>query len=302
MEEDSVISMCVYRKSGDQLRAVVAGLALLLLTAAPAAAQAPDPNPGALTFSGAFDVPTLYYFRGIRQETDPGLTMWPYADLKIDFMSGDGAVKSAAVNFGVWNSLHTGSSGTGTTGRKLQYEEDFYVALTLGFADAINWTTQYTAYTSPNGAFSTVKEVLFKVSQGSWLAPYGLVAFEFDTSPGLGQADGGSEGGSYVELGIGPTWSVGDNGSTLAVPVKLGLSLSDYYELGGVDNKFGYFDLGGLYTIPFSTAPTRFGTWNFHVGADLLMFGDTTEAFNVNNDGETSKGAVTAFVGIGVSY
>ena len=36
-----------------------------------AQAQAADPNPGALTFSGAFDVPTLYYFRGIRQEFDP---------------------------------------------------------------------------------------------------------------------------------------------------------------------------------------------------------------------------------------
>ena len=91
---------------------------------APVSAQAADPNPGALTFSGAFDVPTLYYFRGLRQEVDPKLTMWPYADLKIDLMSGNGGLKSTAINFGVWNSLHTGTSGTGGNGR-LHYEEDF---------------------------------------------------------------------------------------------------------------------------------------------------------------------------------
>jgi len=170
--------------------ATVAGLLALtfVLLPAPAAAQAAaDPNPGALTFSGAYDVPTIYMFRGIRQETDPGFTSWPYADLKIDFTSGDGAVKSSSVNFGVWNSLHTGSSGTGGD-KKLHYEEDFYVALNLGFASATTFTTQYTAYTSPNGSFTTVKEFLFKVSQASRFAPYGLIAFEFDTEPGVGQA------------------------------------------------------------------------------------------------------------------
>ena len=38
--------------------------------------------------------------------------MWPSADLKIDLMSGDGTLKSAAIDLGLWNSLHTGSSGT----------------------------------------------------------------------------------------------------------------------------------------------------------------------------------------------
>ena len=67
-------------------------------------------------------------FRGIRQEVDPAFTMWPYADLKIDLGSGDGAVKSTAINFGVWNSLHTGTSGSGGEGEGecgSHYEEDF---------------------------------------------------------------------------------------------------------------------------------------------------------------------------------
>jgi hypothetical protein len=298
-----VTTMCSYRFDGNRVRAIVGGLALLAFAAAPApaAAQAADPNPGALTFSGAFDVPTLYYFRGIRQEVDPSLTMWPYADLKIDLMAGDGAVKSTAINFGVWNSLHTGSSGTdGVTG-KLHYEEDFYAALTLGFARSVGFTTQWTSYTSPNGMFPTVKEILFKISQGSRYAPYGLIAFEVG-GEGTGQADAGTKKGTYLEFGIGPSWPLGSGPATIAVPVKLGLSGKDYYEFAGEDNKFGYLDVGVLLTFPFTAAPSKFGTWNFHVGADAFAFGDMTEAFNANQDGETKKGAFTAVFGIGVAY
>jgi hypothetical protein len=272
-----------------------------VLSPAPAAAQAADPNPGALTFSGAFDVPSLYLFRGIRQETDQSLTMWPYADLKIDLMSGDGGVKSAAINFGVWNSLHTGSSGiSGADGstENVHYEEDFYAAFTLGFAGATSFTTQFTAYTSPNARFGTVQEVLFKVAQGSKYAPYGLIAFEVG---GPGQADGGSERGTYLELGIGPSWPIGGS-ATVAVPVKLGMSLSDYYELAAEDNPFGYFDIGALVTVPLSGIPSRFGSWNLHFGGDYFALGETTEAFNVNADGETSKHKVVGLVGFGVTY
>ncbi len=70
-----------------------------------------DPNTGALTFTGGLDVPTKYVFRGIVQEADSKLTLFPYGDLGISFYSGEGAIKSASVNFGVWNALLTGSSG-----------------------------------------------------------------------------------------------------------------------------------------------------------------------------------------------
>ena len=66
-----------------------------------------------------------------------------------------------------------------------------------------------TAYTSPNARFTTVKEVLFKVSQGSRFAPYGLIAFESSAEPGVGQAEAVSEAGTYMELGVGPSWPLG---------------------------------------------------------------------------------------------
>jgi hypothetical protein len=57
-----------------------------------------------------------------------------------------------------------------------------------------------------------------------------------------------------------------------------------------------------LVTFLFTSASSRFGTWNFHAGADGFAFGDTTRAFNAGKDGVPRKGAVTGTFGVGVSY
>src|SRR5690606_10765218 len=110
----------------------------------------------------------------------------------------------------------------------------------------------FTAYTSPNNSFSSIKELAFKAWLDDDLAglnaislrPYALVAFELDTGPGTGQADLGLNGGTYMELGAAPGWT----GAPLNVsfPIKLGLSLNDYYELAGVDHRFGFFSIGAV--------------------------------------------------------
>jgi hypothetical protein len=270
--------------------------ALSLVGPAPAIAQ-DDPNPGALTFTGGFDVlpGTTYVFRGIVQEADSKLTLWPYGDIGLALFSGDGGLKSASVNFGVWNSLHTGTSGTDGPSEKLHYEEDFYATLGLGFGGGVSLGTTYTAYTSPNSMFRTVKEVSFRVAVAHMAAPYALVAFEIGDKDAAG-ADGGNPG-TYLELGVGPSFPLMPDGPTLTIPVKLGFSLSDYYEGPTGDEKFGFFDIGALLTIPLKGVPSQFGSWNFHAGADVLVFGETTKAFN---DGDKSK--VVGLIGIGVSY
>lgn len=273
-------------------RVAVAMLTLALATAGVARAQGSDPNPGAITFTGGLDAPSVYVFRGIVQESDPKLTLWPYGDLGLALASGDGAVKSVGVNLGVWNSLMTGTSGTDGFTEHSHYEEDFYATLGVGFSKGITFGTTYTAYTSPNLMFNTVKEISFKVAQASRFNPYGLIGFEV----GEFGADNGAEKGTYLELGVGPTFALTSR-ITLTVPVKLGMSLNNYYELDGTDNKFGFFDIGGLVTVPLSGIPSQFGTWNVHGGVDLLTFGDTTRAFNSGD-----KNKVVGLIGIGVSY
>jgi hypothetical protein len=276
----------------------VALAAAMLLTLAVGSARAQDPNPGAITLTTGIEFPSVYFFRGIRQEADPKLTMFPYGDVGISLYSGDGGLKSAGVNFGVWNSLNTGSSGLDAVPeRRIHYEQDFYASLSLGFGGGITVTPMFTTYTSPNSSFGTVNEVSFKVAHASKYAPYGLVAFELS-----GQADGGSDEGVYAELGIGPSWPLAGGTATVAVPVKLGLSVKDYYELSGDDQPFGYIDVGVLFTVPFTGVPSRLGSWNVHGGVNFLGLGDGTKAFNVKGDGDTSAGQLIVSIGIGLTY
>ena len=264
--------------------------AVLLTFTGSARAQDPDPNPGAITLTTGVDFPSVYFFRGIRQEAEPKFTMFAFGDV------GIALGPRASVNFGVWNSLHTGTSGTDTPDKKSHYEEDFYAMLNLSVGHGLTISPFFTSYTSPNNSFGTVNEFAFKVAHASKFAPYGIVAFELS-----GQADGGSDEGTYAELGAAPSWPLGARGITVGIPLKLGFSLGDYYEADGEDNGFGFFDIGALFTVPFSSAPTKFGTWNLHGGVNFLALGDGTKSFNVK-DGEAKGSQVIASIGIGMSY
>jgi uncharacterized protein (TIGR02001 family) len=272
-------------------RCGLAAAAMVMLAAGPAAAQTPDPNAGAITLTSAVDFPSVYFFRGIRQESEPKLTTFATGDVGISLFSGDGNLRSAGLNVGVWNSLHTGTSGSNAD-KSSHYEEDFYAALALGFGGGFTVTPTFTAYTSPNTSFNTVQELSVKVAHGSRFAPYGLVAYEFK-----GQADAGVNKATYGEFGVAPSVALGGTPLTLAIPVKVGLSLHDYYEMDGRDNAFGYIDGGLLLTVPFTRLPSQYGSWNVHGGVNVVGFGDTTKAFN---NGDSSQVVVSG--GIGMSY
>ncbi len=308
---EGIDSMCGNQQVRGSVRAL-AGFSLIIALAAPVGAQTPaapaDPNPGKMTLTGSFDAVSTYMFRGIRQHST-GIALWPVADLGLAVYSGDGSLRNAGVNVGSWNSLHTGDTGLdGPTG-KLWYESDFYTTLTLGFGGGTSIATTYTAYTSPNNAYTTVKEIASKLAVDdsgylgkAALKPYGLVAFEFDTAPGIGQADGGSKAGRYLELGVAPGY--GWPRASVAIPVKVGISLADYYELNTgtastpvfVDHRFGYVSLAAVVTVPLG-GTTSFGAWNLHGGVEYQALGATTKAFN---GGDASR--VLGSVGIGFTY
>ena len=275
--------------------------ATVLVSALPASAQGSDPNTGALTLSGGFDFLNAYMFRGIPQDEDDfGSVMWPYADLGIALIAGDGAFKSLGVNIGTWNSLHTGGVGLDGPFRRLWYESDFYATLGVGLGGGTSLGFTYTAYTSPNGMFTTVKEFAVKVAVddarylgGLAVRPYLLIAREFDASPGVGQADGGLEAGTYMEVGAAPGFTVSRFG--VAAPLKVGLSLDNYYEGADGDDRFGFFSVAGIVTVPFSSQPTRFGSWNVHGGVEYLrLVANRTQGFGENQ--------VVGSIGIGFSY
>lgn len=262
------------------------------------------------------DFTSQYFFRGIIQENQ-GIIAQPYAALTYDLLESkekDNFLRDLDVTFGLWNSVHDGPTG-GSGGP--WYEADFYIDVGAKVSDNWKLDARYTAYTSPNGTFNafsggrynTVQEIafggryddkggrslLFDFESG--LQPHALIAFEIS-----GQRDFGNQKGIYVEAGIEPSFNIGKLGSgdlKFAVPVTIGLSLSDYYEKagGGDSDAFGFLDIGGDLSSPLTFIPDRFGKWTAHVALHLLLLGDNTEEYN-NFDGNElifSFGVATTF-------
>ena len=275
--------------------AAALGAAAALVWAAPASAQSTDPNTGAMTLTANFDFVNAYMFRGIPQD-ESGVIMWPSADLGIALFSGDGGLKSVGVNIGTWNSLHTGDAGLNNlVNGKMWYESDFYASVGFGLSGSTTVGVTYTAYTSPNGLFGTVKEIAFRLSVddsgrlgAAAVRPYVLVARELS-----GQADGGAEEGTYVELGVAPGLTFSRVG--VSVPVRVGLSAGNYYEGLNGDETFGYFSVAGIATVPFTSMPTRFGAWNVHGGVEYQRLGD-------RNSFAFGKNQAIYSIGVGFSY
>jgi hypothetical protein len=288
--------MLTGRKLAHGTRVIVVAVVMVWAGRTPAWAQAAsDPNPGNLTITGGIDFLNAYLFRGIPQD-DTGVIMWPTGDLGIALHSGDGIVKSIGVNVGLWNSLNTGAAGSDGPSRKLWYESDFYSTFGLGFGKGMSLGVTYTAYTSPNGSFNTVRELSFKFafddtrSLGRMASkPYVIVAQELE-----GQADGGAEEGTYLEIGAAPGFPVA--GLAVNVPLRAGFSLHDYYEGVSGDDPFGFFSVAGIVTVPLSSMPTRVGSWSIHGGVEYVYLGDR----NAEILGDSSK--VIGSIGIGLSY
>jgi hypothetical protein len=256
-------------------------------TSAPAPAQSPDePATRRVTLTAGFDFTSAYLFRGILQE-DSGVIVPPFADVGVSVYQGDGALKSVTLNGGIWNSLHSGPSGSATANRSAWYEADYYGAATFTVG---KWKpgALFTSYTSPNDVFATVHEiagVLAYDDSGSAfpLNPKATIAFEL-----AGQADGGGglesggNKGTYLELGVRPVVTVADAPRyplTLAIPARVGLSLKDYYEGPSGSNRFGFFDVGAIASVPLAFMNGG-AAWEVHGGLNLLLLGDNLKLLN----------------------
>lgn len=277
------------RRTGKELlHGVVAGcgaVLLVLVDARPGDAQTGSTsNAGALTLSATFDVPSVYVFRGFVQEREPTVTLTPAADASIAF-------GSARVHLGTWHALLGGSSGeNGPTGR-LHYEERFSAGVTMPVSGmAVDAT--YTSYSGPGFILEPRHEVAVRFDLRRWWRSYALVAVELD-----GAADDVDDGsGTYFEVGAMPDVPLGAGGARFGVPVRVGLSLNNYYQAFGDDSRFGYFNVGGLVTLPLARGGPR-GSWDLHGGVELYLLGDGPKATNL---GKAEK--AVAHVGLAFWY
>ena len=259
-------------RAGRIARVLLAVVAALALTVGTASAQ----NEGRVSVGAGIDFSSSYYFRGIVQETG-GFIAQPYLEAGLSLFEGEnGSVSLAA---GTWSSLHSvGDAGFDGAPASF-YETDFYAGLGFGFANGFGADVTYTAYMSPRGSWGTVKELAIGLSHDDVIAPYITVAFEID-----GSAAGDNEG-TYLELGIEPSLPLDDAPVGVSFPVAIGLSPSDYYDPGGVNETFGFFSVGAMLGVPISGIPAEFGSWDFTAGVQLLFFGDVLKTINGSDDG-----------------
>ncbi len=236
-------------------------------TSAPAPAPAEGSAPKIYTVTTGLDFTSAYFFRGIPQHSG-GTIAQPYGDVAFAFKHG------ITADVGTWNSIHS----TAAAGN--WYERDYFGSLTFT-AGKLKPGLLYTSYTSPADSFATVKELAGTLaiddSKSAFpLSPKIVLAFELTD----GQADGGANKGTYLELGVRPTVKLAPK-ATLAIPVKTGLSAHNYYEGPAGDNHFGYFDTGLSLSVPVVSGKS--GTFEIHGGFDLMWLGDNLKLLNEND-------------------
>ena len=237
-------------------------------TQTPSNAPAPAPAEGApakiYTVTTGLDFASAYLFRGIPQHSG-GTIAQPFADLGFALKHGTTA------NIGTWNSIHS----TAAAGN--WYERDYYGSLTFT-AGKLKPGVLYTSYTSPADSFKTVQELAGTLAIDDSTSTFPLnpkIVLAFELADG--QADGGANKGTYLELGVRPTVKLAPK-VTLAIPVKTGLSANHYYEGPTGDNRFGYFDTGLSLSVPVISGKS--GTFEIHGGVDLIWLGDNMKLLN----------------------
>jgi hypothetical protein len=238
------------------------------------ASTSDDPVPVSVSFG--IDFPTVYFFRGIRQEADPQFTAQPFGE--VDFTAGQATLK-----VGSWNSLHSGSNDG-------FYESDIYAGVSYSVV-----SLTYTAYTSPNDSYGTVHELAVGLGYDDSSSPFPVgpsatLAFEL----GKNGADGGDKKGIYLELGAAPGIPLTNSPVAFSIPIKVGLSLKDYYQNPetGKDDKFGYFSIG------VNAAVAMGDHADIHGSVTLLAFPDNF--LRLSNNGNSTE--TIGSIGLGFSF
>lgn len=251
-----------------------------------------DARDAAISGRLSFDFTTQYFFRGIVQE-NKGIIVQPSIDLSMKVLEGDDTLRKLNVVVGQWNSLHSDQTNSGGSGG-VWYESRFYLGVESQLGERWHAGLRYNTYSFPNSGNTPIQEFALSVR----FDDAGVFSESFSLQPTLtiakevsGQRDGGNDKGTYAELAIAPSWTIGTLGQsdlTLTIPGKVGTSLGGYYErpAGGGDDFFGYLQGGAVLSNQLDFLPAGLGPWNAHVGLHLLLLAGNTKSYNSGDNAE----------------
>ena len=276
-------------------------------------------NTGSISLNLGMDWTNQYYFRGIVQETE-GVLLQPYFDARLALYTSERLLSHVALAVGLWNSLHTGPSGSSgndpgssapgmqTADPKAWYESDAFATLSVGLLQKLSLDLTYTAYVSPNKAFGSTQELTFGLAYDDsslfaslWGGRFGGL----QPSAGLSvELSGGAMGepGTFLLLGLSPAIKLLDREAvtlSAGIPLELGLGLGDYYDAPntGARDTFGYLQTGATVSVGLGFIPRRLGAWALSAGARVLVLGDLLT--EVNGD---RRAEFIAHSGLAIGY
>ena len=278
---------------------------------APAMAQEmPAPvNTGRVSWELGASAVSEYWFRGIAQENQ-GIIVQPYATVTFGLLSEGNLTLDAYA--GTWNSVHTNNPSSDGEDN-YWYESDVFAGVAIGLPHGVTLDLSYINYYSPAAGSNFSEEIDIGVSYDDrelmeslgmpfLLNPRAIVAFEINNG-----ADAGSDEGTYLQLGIEPSFALTDSADyplTLSIPVTAGFSLDNYYEdAAGDDETFGYLDIGAVVSTPLPFIPADYGVWTASAGLHYIALGDS--AADLGNDLGVTDGkddSIYATFGVSMSY
>jgi hypothetical protein len=243
------------------------------------------------------NVVSQYISRGVIFENQGGI-FEPYADLYFKLYEGEGFLNKITLNLGIWNSFHSRKTdaglvnGSGTSSTRSWYEFDFTPGFSFTFAKNFTFSPSYYMFLSPNDGFSTLHALNLALTYdttdlfGFNLAPKVQVLFELENKAGTG-----ADEGVYYEVGIAPSFPIGETGLTVTFPITAGFGSSDFYgsldtSTGLIeDESFGFVTGGVSLSYALSFVPECLGKWTASAGYAYYYLGDGTSDFNTAERG-----------------
>lgn len=271
----------------------------------PAPEVAAEDDAPAATVELGLSTTSRYLYRGFLVE-DQGAVVQSWLDLRVPVYVGTGLVRQVDLGANVWTSFGTGPTGTGgdTQAPRAFSEVDWTLSATAQLAGGWSAGASLVWFRYPNDSASPIEEATLTVGYDDgprWpgtgrfrgFSPTATVGTELE-----GQSDGGLHRGTYLSIGVSPRLSLAADpeGSSVALAVTAGFSLSDYYEdAAGHDETFGYVELGPELTLPLGGLAG--GSCAVTVGVHVLLAGDHVRAYN-----DTDEPEVVAFLTFVTSF
>jgi hypothetical protein len=246
---------------------------------------------------------------------DKGVVWQPIVGLVLPI--GDlGPLKKFTAVGGIWNSVDTAEAGAANPTTGGWDEMDPFIGVSANITDEIGLALTYTAFDSPQHAYSTEHNIDLKItyddskwalwgSSGFALHPY--LDCWWAVSGGSTVVLGRAGATGYFEPGVVPSFTVKaipDYPITFTVPMYVSVGPRTYWAINGEPGgNFGLVSGSLNASMPLSFIPTKFGFWHTDLGFtyDYLINTSLLHAGTILC-GNTDRNCFLASLGFGINF